>query len=327
MRGDLETAIRLAEQAVAAADRLGTDSSGLAERTLGNAIVLPGRRSTPAVEWMDRMVASARATGSPARLAHALYMRSVAATSVGDAQLGSTLAAEAGAAAEECGAPTAHRRGCLRGGPLARRRRARSRPTRRSAGRPSSRGTSATDGSRRSRSRKCCGSTRARATRCGALAGYASVIDTWYRAGDWANQWLSLRHVCGIFAQLGANRSAAVLYGSLAAAGAAAALPFEPSDAERLGQPRRRAAPRARAGRVRRSRARGRSDPRRHHRAVRAGRDPPAHRRRGSGVKDLSALGACGAGARAPSIRHRRPVRPGMTIPDRPNPEATRTSG
>ena len=61
-----------------------------------------------------------------------------------------------------------------------------------------------------------------------ALAGYASVIDTWYRGGDWANQWLSLRHVCGIFAQLGANRSAAVLYGSLAAAGAAAALPFEP---------------------------------------------------------------------------------------------------
>ena len=69
-----------------------------------------------------------------------------------------------------------------------------------------------------------------------ALAGYASVVDTWYRGGDWANQWLSLRHVCGIFAQLGANRSAAVLYGSLAAAGAAAALPFEPSDAERLGK-------------------------------------------------------------------------------------------
>jgi hypothetical protein len=46
---------------------------------------------------------------------------------------------------------------------------------------------------------------------------------------------LSLRHVCGIFAQLGAHRSAAVLYGSIAAVGAASALPFEPSDAERLG--------------------------------------------------------------------------------------------
>jgi hypothetical protein len=68
-----------------------------------------------------------------------------------------------------------------------------------------------------------------------ALAGFASVVDTWYRGGDWANQWLSLRHVCGILAQLGEHRAAAVLYGAIAAAGAAIALPFEPSDAERLG--------------------------------------------------------------------------------------------
>jgi len=68
-----------------------------------------------------------------------------------------------------------------------------------------------------------------------ALEGFATVIETWYRGGDWANQWLSLRHVCGIFAQVGAHRSAAVLYGAIAAAGAAVALPFEPSDAERLG--------------------------------------------------------------------------------------------
>ena len=43
--------------------------------------------------------------------------------------------------------------------------------------------------------------------------GFAEVIDTWYYGGDWVNQWLSLRHVCGILAQPGANRSAAVLYG------------------------------------------------------------------------------------------------------------------
>jgi len=28
-----------------------------------------------------------------------------------------------------------------------------------------------------------------------ALARYIDVIDLWYRGGDWANQWLSLRHV------------------------------------------------------------------------------------------------------------------------------------
>ena len=43
-----------------------------------------------------------------------------------------------------------------------------------------------------------------------------------------------MRHVLGIFADLGAHRAAAVLHGALVAAGAAAALPFEPGDAERL---------------------------------------------------------------------------------------------
>ena len=64
--------------------------------------------------------------------------------------------------------------------------------------------------------------------------GFAEVIDLWYRGGDWANQWLSMRHVLGIFADLGAHRAAAVLHGALVAAGAAAALPFEPGDAEQL---------------------------------------------------------------------------------------------
>ena len=66
------------------------------------------------------------------------------------------------------------------------------------------------------------------------LRGFAEVIDLWYRGGDWANQWLSMRHVLGIFADLGAHRAAAVLHGALVAAGAAAALPFEPGDAKQL---------------------------------------------------------------------------------------------
>ena len=66
------------------------------------------------------------------------------------------------------------------------------------------------------------------------LRGFAEVIDLWYRGGDWANQWLSMRHVLGILADLGAHRAAAVLHGALVAAGAAAALPFEPGDAKQL---------------------------------------------------------------------------------------------
>ena len=48
VRGDLEGAIELGDQAVAAAERLGVDCSGLAERTLGNALVLPERRGSAA---------------------------------------------------------------------------------------------------------------------------------------------------------------------------------------------------------------------------------------------------------------------------------------
>ena len=67
-----------------------------------------------------------------------------------------------------------------------------------------------------------------------ALARFADVIDMWFRGGDWANQWLSLRHVFGILVQLDDNVAAATLHGALTAIGAAYALPFEASDAERI---------------------------------------------------------------------------------------------
>ena len=64
------------------------------------------------------------------------------------------------------------------------------------------------------------------------LAGL--VIDTWHRAGDWANQWLSLRHVAGVFALRGEHEAAAVLRGALHVADADVALPIEASDLRRL---------------------------------------------------------------------------------------------
>ena len=66
------------------------------------------------------------------------------------------------------------------------------------------------------------------------LRGFAEVVDLWCRGGDWANPWLSLRHVLGVFTELGAHQAAAVLHGALVAAGADAALPFEPADADQL---------------------------------------------------------------------------------------------
>ena len=83
VRGDLETAIASAHRSIAVAEALGVPSTGLAERVLGNALFYSGE-TQEALRWMERMVAAAEASGSPAALSHALYMASVAATSVGD---------------------------------------------------------------------------------------------------------------------------------------------------------------------------------------------------------------------------------------------------
>src|SRR4029078_9274656 len=65
-----------------------------------------------------------------------------------------------------------------------------------------------------------------------ALRGFHDVIDTWFRGGDWANLWLSLRHVFATFESLGRDEIAATLYGALDAAGVMHALPLEPGNAD-----------------------------------------------------------------------------------------------
>ena len=107
VRGDLEYAIEWGHRALDLAAQLGTGTSGLAERALGNALFYRGD-SDEAVEWISRVVDSARDGGSNARLAHALYMRSVADTSTGDPIRGAVLAGEAGAVAVRSDSPTAY---------------------------------------------------------------------------------------------------------------------------------------------------------------------------------------------------------------------------
>ena len=67
-----------------------------------------------------------------------------------------------------------------------------------------------------------------------ALTAFADVTSAWHRAGDWANQWLSLRHVMGICHLVGADELAVVIHAALERAGAADAFPFEPSAAANL---------------------------------------------------------------------------------------------
>ena len=230
LKGDLDASLDVGLQAVACSS-LGRDSSGLAERALANALGYLGRFDE-ALQWMDRMVTSAR-RGSPSRLAHALYMRSVAETSVGRTVHGAILAGEAQATARASGSPTARAQAAyalglaLEGSEPAESLRL-LRESAQLAGAAGNRWIEAFAQTEVWWLEARNGDVRT------ALAGSGRVIDTWHRGGDWANLRLSLRRVLGLLIQIGDHDAAAVLHGALNAAGAMSALPFEPSDAEEI---------------------------------------------------------------------------------------------
>jgi predicted ATPase/DNA-binding SARP family transcriptional activator len=232
VRGESDAAIELAHQAREVAARTGTDTLGLAERALGNACFFQGDLPATIVA-IDALVAGAEASGDDARIAHALYMRSMGETKTAASTSGLAYAARATEAAGRCLSPTAIAQATYATGiwltaldPVrARRELDRSETISREVGnhwfelfaRTETLWLQALDGEP-----------------AAALAGYTEVLSAWHRAGDWANQWLSMRHVFGICCQLGADELAMVIQGALERAGAVDAFPFEPTAAAEL---------------------------------------------------------------------------------------------
>jgi hypothetical protein len=230
VRGELDDVVAAGEHAVAEAERLGTLTAGLAERALGN-VLFYLQREAEALVWMDRMVEAALATGAPAIMAHAYYMRSVAQTTIGDPDGGGRFAALSAAAAIESGSPTA----------LAQADYARALslqtidPHRALALFERSVEHAEAVGNRWIRAFALTESLWIRA-RLGeaaeVLSRYRDVVDTWFRGSDWANQRLTLRYVFAILERVGHDEVAAMLYGALEEAGVMEALPLEPSTAD-----------------------------------------------------------------------------------------------
>ena len=232
VRGELTGAVVAGRDAVAAAERLGAPTWALAERALGNALFYRGE-TADALAWMERMVEAARESGDDSLLTHGCYMRSVAHTSVGDHDGARRLAAEGQHAAERCGSPTALAQAAYAAGLSFER----DDPDLALELLVTSGRLAGTVDNRWLRAFARTEELYLRAQRGDideALIGYREVVDTWFRGGEWANQWLSLRHLFGVFASLGDDEIAAVLHGALDAAGAATALPFEPSEAARV---------------------------------------------------------------------------------------------
>ncbi len=226
VRGDLDTAIEASHSSLELQVSRQIPPSGLAERVLGNALYFKGHTQDAAV-WIERMVEVARERAEPAGLAHALYMSSVASTSVDDAEAGRAQADEARVWAERAGSPTAAAQAAYAHG-LALRA---TDPDTAEAWLRQSADLGDEAGDRWIRAfaltevYSLCGR---RGEHLSALEGFAEVIDTWLRGGDWANLWLSLRAVFALLVELGTDDDAAVLLGKLLASGASGALPAAP---------------------------------------------------------------------------------------------------
>jgi hypothetical protein len=232
VRGESDGAIDLAEHALAVAAATGTDTLGLADRTLGNACFFQGDLPGT-IAAVDRLVVGAEASGDDARIAHAWYMRSLGETRMGASNPGMRYAEQATAAAARSRNPTASAQAAYATGiwsaatdpARARLELHRSERLARDVGnhwfelfaRTETLWLLALDGAPMD-----------------ALASYAEVLSAWHRAGDWANQWLSLRHVFGICEQVGADELAMIIHGALERAGAVDAFPFEPAAATEL---------------------------------------------------------------------------------------------
>ncbi len=234
VRGEVRRAVELAERSLGAGVRLGLESTGLAERVLGNALFY-GDDPQAATVWVDRLVACAVRGGGDGRIAHGLYMQSVAQTSQGRSDRGAALADEALVAAHRCGSPTALAHAHYAAGLAV-------------AGSGSETGAAIAHLEEAAELARSVGNrwlhafamTEAMTLRASqgeveiAMRGFREVVETWYRGGDWANQWLSLRQLVGLLAAVGDDEKAVLLSGAVTAAGATAALPIAPPDIDDL---------------------------------------------------------------------------------------------
>ena len=232
VRGDLGSAMAMAERALADEQNLGLPPCGLHWRTMGNVFYYRGR-STEAAAVCQRMVRAARASGDDARLVHALYMTAVGLASAARPEESRAVAEEALSLAHRIQNPTAVASALYARAitlePL-------------DPGRAASMLEQAVEHGTSVGNRWIVAFARTELISLAARRGDLDnaldlaglVVDTWHRAGDWANQWLTLRHVAGVFALRGDFEQAAVLRGALHVASVDLAMPIEASDHRRL---------------------------------------------------------------------------------------------
>ncbi len=189
VRGEFDNAMALAHQSQAAEQRLGLVASGLAPRVMANVLSTIGQIDAGLGHMLEQL-AAAEESGNKSRLAHACYMGSVGFASTGAYDEARRLADRAEAAGVATGCPTDLASASVARGFLA-------------IGDP----RAALDAfARAERLARSAGNRWMRAfahTEASGLLvhlgeieagcrGLAEMVDAWYRAGEWPQQWHTL---------------------------------------------------------------------------------------------------------------------------------------
>ncbi|HEY7134434.1 MAG TPA: winged helix-turn-helix domain-containing protein [Acidimicrobiia bacterium] len=188
VRGEFDLALALAEETRRLEKSLSVAKSGLAERVLVNVLHIMNRVDL-GNEEVRRHIVVAEESGNESRLVHACYMAAVALSSQGRYDEAQHLVARAREHAQETGSPTDLASAAVAQGFASRDE--------------SDALTAFMDADRIARSAgnrwmsafaytEASGLLVARGALDSGCAGLADMVDRWYRAGDWSQQWHTL---------------------------------------------------------------------------------------------------------------------------------------
>ena len=188
-RGEFDRSRALAAAAAADERDQGLQPLGLVERVLGNVLYMTGEIQA-ADELCSELIPIAEASGNPSRQAHAFYMSSISAASAGEIdearrryEAAFEAARRSASPSDLAGAWTAKGFATRDDDEAALDAFASADRLARSAG---NRWMSAFACTEASSLRVCMGDVRR------GREGLAETVDAWYRAGEWAQQWLTL---------------------------------------------------------------------------------------------------------------------------------------
>ena len=214
VRGEFEAAVALAHAARAAEDASAVAPTGLVERVLANVLYATGEIESGLIEGA-RLIEIAEDSHNESRLAHAYYMASVASSSLGDYDEAHRLIARSREAGRRTGSPTDLASAWVAEGFATR-----------DDDDAALDAFAAADRLARSAGNRWM-SAFARTEASGLLVsqghlgdgcdGLAEVVDTWYRAGEWAQQWHTLSRCVIALDRIGRHEVAAQVLGAIEA--------------------------------------------------------------------------------------------------------------